>query len=108
MRQRSDVGIGVIGTGKIGMQRARLAARHPAVDFLAVMDADADRAASVGEDLEADLVAESMEELVNDDRVGAHHHLHCGAVPPGSCSDRNRVWQTRPDRETVGHDVGGR
>ena len=30
-RQRSDIGLGVIGTGKIGLQRARLAAQHAAV-----------------------------------------------------------------------------
>jgi predicted dehydrogenase len=71
MRKRPNIGIGVVGTGKIGVQRARMAALHPAVDYLAVTDIDDERASAVGKQLDADLVAESVEELVADDRVGA-------------------------------------
>ena len=71
MRNRRIVGVGVIGTGRIGTQRARLASLHPAVDFLAVMDIDHARAEEVGADLGADLIATSIEELVDDDRVNA-------------------------------------
>jgi predicted dehydrogenase len=71
MRRRPNIGIGVVGTGKIGVQRARMAALHPAVDYLAVTDIDDERASAVGKQLDADLVAESVEELVADDRVGA-------------------------------------
>lgn len=35
-----DLGIAVVGSGRIGTLRARLAARHPAVRFLAVSDKD--------------------------------------------------------------------
>lgn len=70
-RHRRDIGIGVVGTGKIGMQRARLAAQHPSVDFLGLMDADHSKAVGVGEDLDADLVAETVAELAQDDRVDA-------------------------------------
>ncbi len=70
-RERKNIGIGVIGTGKIGMQRARLAAQHPSVDYLAVMDIDHDRAEAVGRSLDADLIATSVDELVNDERVDA-------------------------------------
>lgn len=70
-RNRGNIGIGVIGVGKIGVQRARLAAQHPAVDYLAVHDIDHERATSVGETLGADLVAGSIDELVNNDRVDA-------------------------------------
>jgi len=70
-RDRRKIGIGVVGTGKIGMQRARLAAQHPSVDYLAVMDIDHERARTVGEDLDADHIASSVDELVNDERVDA-------------------------------------
>lgn len=70
-RDRQKVGIGVIGVGKIGVQRARLAAQHPSVGYLAVMDIDHDRATSVGDDLNADNIALSIDELVNDERVDA-------------------------------------
>ncbi len=71
VRDRRHVGLGVVGTGKIGLQRARLAAQHPAVSFLALMDEDRAKAVGVGEDLGADLVTETAAELANDDRVDA-------------------------------------
>ena len=70
-RARRDIGLGVVGTGKIGLQRARLAAQHPAVDFLALMDADHAKAVGVGEDLDADLVTETVAEMAGDERVDA-------------------------------------
>lgn len=42
--QRKDLGIAVIGCGRIGTLRATLAARHAAVKFLAVADKDPARA----------------------------------------------------------------
>ena len=70
-RQRRDVGLGIVGTGKIGMQRARLAAQHPAVDFVGLMDADKTKAVGIAEDLGADLVTDTVAELVTDDRIDA-------------------------------------
>ncbi|MFT7476299.1 MAG: myo-inositol 2-dehydrogenase/D-chiro-inositol 1-dehydrogenase [Verrucomicrobiales bacterium] len=70
-RERKNIGIGVVGVGKIGVQRARLAAQHPSVDYLSVMDIDHALAESVGEQVSADAVANSVDELVNDDRVDA-------------------------------------
>lgn len=70
-RDRRDIGLGVVGTGKIGMQRARLAAQHPAVDFLGLMDTDRAKAVGVAEDIDADLVTDSVAELASDDRVDA-------------------------------------
>ncbi|MEO7727757.1 MAG: Gfo/Idh/MocA family oxidoreductase [Burkholderiales bacterium] len=42
--QRKELGIAVIGSGRIGTLRAILAAQHPAVKFLAVSDRDPARA----------------------------------------------------------------
>ena len=39
-----QLGIAVIGAGRIGLRRASLAARHPAVRFIAITDRDRDRA----------------------------------------------------------------
>ncbi len=38
--QRKNLGIAVIGAGRFGTLRARLAAKHPAVNFLAIADRD--------------------------------------------------------------------
>jgi predicted dehydrogenase len=35
-----ELGIAVVGSGRIGTLRARLAAKHPAVRFVAVADKD--------------------------------------------------------------------
>ena len=42
--KRGDLGVAVIGAGRIGTLRARLAAKHPSVGFLAIADKDAGRA----------------------------------------------------------------
>ena len=39
--KRKQIGLAVIGSGRIGTLRARLAAEHPAVEFIAVSDRDA-------------------------------------------------------------------
>lgn len=41
---RKELGVAVVGAGRIGTLRARLAAKHPAVAFLAVSDLDPARA----------------------------------------------------------------
>src|SRR5262245_6664059 len=45
--QSRELGLAIIGAGRIGALRARLAAAHPAVRFLAVADQDAARAAKL-------------------------------------------------------------
>ena len=42
--KRKELGVAVIGSGRIGGLRARLAAEHPAVGFLAVSDSDPGKA----------------------------------------------------------------
>ena len=44
-----DLGIAVVGSGRIGTLRARLAAKHPAVRFLAVSDRDPAQAKKLAE-----------------------------------------------------------
>jgi predicted dehydrogenase len=38
--QRNQIGLAVIGSGRIGTLRARLASGHPAVHFIATADRD--------------------------------------------------------------------
>jgi len=53
--QRKDLGIAVIGSGRIGTLRAVMAAAHPAVKFLAVSDRDPQRAEKLAARLGAQL-----------------------------------------------------
>jgi len=70
--QRKELGIAVVGAGRIGTLRARLAAKHPAVGFLAISDRDPARARALAE------------------LTGADHH----------CADNNEVIE-RPEVTAV-------
>jgi predicted dehydrogenase len=48
-RNRSEIGLAVVGAGRIGTLRARLAAKHPSVRFLAISDQDPARAQALAE-----------------------------------------------------------
>lgn len=44
MEPRKSIGLGIVGSGRIGTLRAKLAAGHPGVKYIAVSDADAAKA----------------------------------------------------------------
>jgi predicted dehydrogenase len=58
------LGIAVIGSGRIGTLRARLAAMHPAVDFLAVSDADPAKAKVLAEQTKANFYSADNDEVI--------------------------------------------
>jgi len=53
MIERKQLGIAVVGAGRIGSLRARLAAGYPAVNFIAVSDADPARARDLAQKIGA-------------------------------------------------------
>lgn len=53
MIERKSLGIAVVGAGRIGTLRARLAAEYPAVNFIAIADADPARARNLAKDIGA-------------------------------------------------------
>jgi len=61
----------VVGAGLIGTLRARLAAKHPAVRFLAVSDRDPARARALAEAAGADVHSGSNEEVIAHPQVSA-------------------------------------
>lgn len=69
--QRKELGIGVVGSGRIGTLRSRLAAKHPAVRFLAISDLDPERARRLAEDVSADFHSGSNDEVIEHPEVGA-------------------------------------
>ena len=50
-----EIGIAVVGSGRIGTLRAHMVARHPSVRFLAVSDKDPARAKTLAEAISAPL-----------------------------------------------------
>jgi predicted dehydrogenase len=69
--QRKELGIAVVGSGRIGTLRARLAAKHPAVGFLAVSDRDPARARALAEQAGADFHSGDNIEVISRPEVNA-------------------------------------
>ena len=66
-----ELGIAVIGAGRMGSQRAGIAATHPAVRFLAISDIDPARARTVGEKVNADFFSGDNLEVISRPEVNA-------------------------------------
>jgi predicted dehydrogenase len=71
LTKTSDIGIAVVGAGRIGTLRARLAAKHPAVRFLAISDRDPERACSLAQAAGADFHTGSNEDAIGHPQVTA-------------------------------------
>jgi predicted dehydrogenase len=71
MMQRKDLGIAVIGSGRIGTLRAVMAAAHPAVRFIAVADRDAARAKALAERVGAQVHTANNSEAMSRPEVNA-------------------------------------
>jgi predicted dehydrogenase len=69
--KRGDLGIAVVGAGRIGTLRARLAAKHPAVRFLAISDRDPARAKVLAAAASADLHSGDNDEVISHPDVTA-------------------------------------
>ena len=69
--KQSNLGIAVVGAGRIGTLRARLAAKHPSVRFLAISDRDPARARALAEQAGADVHSGSNDEVINHPDVTA-------------------------------------
>jgi predicted dehydrogenase len=69
--QRKELGIAVVGSGRIGTLRAQLAARHPAVRFLAISDKDPARARTLAETSGADFHSTDNDEVISRPEVTA-------------------------------------
>src|SRR3984893_13082927 len=70
-QSNTNIGIAVVGAGRIGTLRARLAAKHPSVRFLAVSDKDPARAKALAEQAGAQLHTGSNAEIINHPDVTA-------------------------------------
>lgn len=62
--KRKEIGLAVVGCGRIGALRARLAAKHPAVSFLAISDLDPERARALAAETGADFYSGNNDEII--------------------------------------------
>ena len=96
--ERKPLGIGIVGSGRIGTLRARLAAGHPAVHYLGVSDRDPARARDLASKVGAQFHSGDNAELIARPEVNAvivstsvpampqegQLPNHCSAVAPHS------------------------
>ena len=68
---RKDIGLAVIGSGRIGTLRAKLAAKHPSVKFLAVSDINIDNAKKLSDATGADFYSANNDEVIARPEVNA-------------------------------------
>jgi predicted dehydrogenase len=66
-----NLGIAVIGSGRIGSLRARIAAKHPSVKFLAIADQDLNKAKALAELTSADFYSSDNDEVISHPNVTA-------------------------------------
>src|SRR5262245_36523498 len=69
--KQDNIGIAVVGAGRIGTLRARLSAKHPAVRFLAISDRDPARARALAEQTGANLHTGDNDEIIAHPDVNA-------------------------------------
>lgn len=70
-RTKNELGVAVIGAGRIGTLRARLAAKHPCVKFIAVSDLDPERAKALADEAGADFHSGDNFEVIERPEVNA-------------------------------------
>lgn len=84
-RQAKNLGLAIVGAGRVGLFRGEVAARHPQVGWIGIAEKNPDRAKLVGDKLQADFITDSYEELLNRPEVNAviistDEHLHVDPI----------------------------
>jgi predicted dehydrogenase len=83
--EKKELGIAVVGSGRIGTLRAHMAARHPSVSFLALADKEKHKADILAQQTGADLTSGDNFEVISHEKVDAvfvatPEHDHTEAV----------------------------
>ncbi|MDA0655415.1 MAG: Gfo/Idh/MocA family oxidoreductase, partial [Proteobacteria bacterium] len=83
--EKKELGIAVVGSGRIGTLRAHMAARHPSVSFLALADKEKHKADILAQQTGADLTSGDNYEVISHEKVDAvfvatPEHDHTEAV----------------------------
>ncbi len=69
--KKRELGVAIVGSGRIGTLRANMASRHPSVRFLAVSDKDPERAGLLAESVAADVASSDNYKVISLPEVNA-------------------------------------
>src|ERR1700680_3862004 len=84
-RQPKRIGLAIVGTGRVGLFRGDVAARHGAVDWIGIAEKNPDRAREVAAKIGADFVTSDHREMLQRPEVTAaiiatDEHLHVDPI----------------------------
>lgn len=84
-RQAKNIGLAIVGVGRVGLFRGEVAARHAQVGWIGIAEKNPERAKFVAEKLKADFVTSDYMELLNRPEVNAtiistDEHLHVAPI----------------------------
>ena len=84
-RQAKNIGLAIVGAGRVGLFRGEVAARHAQVGWIGIAEKNPERAKFVAEKLKADFVTSDYMELLNRPEVNAtiistDEHLHVAPI----------------------------
>jgi predicted dehydrogenase len=84
-RQAKNIGLAIVGAGRVGLFRGEVAARHAQVGWIGIAEKNPERAKYVAEKLKADFVTSDYRELLNRPEVNAtiistDEHLHVDPI----------------------------
>ena len=83
--QAKDIGLAIIGGGRVGLFRGEVANRHPAVKWIGLAEKNPNRAGEVAPKIDADFVTNSHVELLKRPEVtcaiiATDEHLHVDPI----------------------------
>jgi myo-inositol 2-dehydrogenase/D-chiro-inositol 1-dehydrogenase len=84
-KSAKDLGLAIIGGGRVGLFRGEVAARHPSVEWIGLAEKNPNRAGEVGPKVNADFVTQSHVELIKRPEVtcaiiATDEHLHVDPI----------------------------
>ena len=84
-KQVRNIGLAIVGAGRVGLIRGELAARHPAVNWIGIAEINPERGKLVADKIGADFITSDFRELlarteVNAVIVSTDEHLHVDPV----------------------------
>jgi predicted dehydrogenase len=85
-----NIGIGVVGCGRMGRLRSSISTSHPAVDYIAISDRVSKNAENLGLDIKADKISTNNMDIVENDNV---HAVIVSTSEPEHCEPAVRALE---------------